>query len=113
MRKYGYGRWACVDKASGEVIGFAGLKYLEELQGTDLGYRLLPSYWGRGLATEAALASIDYGFQQLRLPRLLGLVDPENTRSVRVLEKTGFLFDRMLEYRTFTVACYLPSLAPI
>jgi RimJ/RimL family protein N-acetyltransferase len=47
-RNYGYGRWACVLKASGEVIGFAGLKYLADLQEVDIGYRLLPAYWGQG-----------------------------------------------------------------
>ena len=96
--KHGFGRWACVEKATGELIGFNGLKFLEELQEVDLGYRLVPRCWGRGLATEGALASIDYGFRVLRLPRLLGLVHPENTRSVRVLEKCGFMLDRQFEY---------------
>jgi len=47
-RKYGYGRWACVWRPSGEVIGFAGLKYLADLGEVDIGYRLLPAYWGQG-----------------------------------------------------------------
>jgi RimJ/RimL family protein N-acetyltransferase len=96
--KHGFGRWACLEKASGELIGFCGLKYLEGLSEVDLGYRLVPRCWGRGLATEGALASIDYGFRVLGLPRVLGLVHPENARSVRVLEKCGFTLDGELEY---------------
>src|SRR5689334_4009460 len=51
--KYGYGRWACILKASGQLIGFAGLKYLDDLKEVDVGYRLRPDHWGAGLATEA------------------------------------------------------------
>src|SRR5262249_8110165 len=57
-QRHGYGRWACVLKETGQVIGFAGLKYLPELDEVDLGYRLLAAYWGRGLATEASRACL-------------------------------------------------------
>ena len=57
-RKHGFGRWGVVLKATGRLIGFAGLKYLDELREVDVGYRLLPEYWGMGLATEAAQASV-------------------------------------------------------
>jgi RimJ/RimL family protein N-acetyltransferase len=88
--KYGYGRWACVDKASGAVIGFAGLKYLEDVQEVDLGYRFVPAFWGRGLATEAARAVLDHGFARLGLDCVVGYVAPDNRASMRVLEKLGF-----------------------
>lgn len=88
-RSYGYGRWACVFKASCEVIGFAGLKYLPDLHEVDLGYRLLPAYWGQGLATEACRAVLDYGRTRLGIGRIMALVDPENVASVRILEKLG------------------------
>jgi RimJ/RimL family protein N-acetyltransferase len=97
-RKYGFGRGACILKSTGEQIGFAGLKYLEELGEVDVAYRLLPSHWGLGLATEAALASVRFGFTQLGLKRIIGLVMPENIASVRVLEKTGL---RYVEAVTF------------
>jgi RimJ/RimL family protein N-acetyltransferase len=96
--KYGFGRWACVYKASGEVIGFAGLKYRENLREVDLGYRFLPAYWGQGLATEAGRAVLDYGFAHLAMKRVIGLVEPENIASVRVLEKLGFIFEQMVAY---------------
>jgi RimJ/RimL family protein N-acetyltransferase len=88
-RKYGFGRWACVLKASGAVIGFAGLKYLPDQQEVDLGYRLLPAYWGQGLATEACRAVLDYGRTRLGIGRIIALVDPENVASVRILQKLG------------------------
>lgn len=88
-RKYGYGRWACVLKSSGEVIGFAGLKFLPESGDVDLGYRLLPAYWGQGLATEACRAIMDHGRTRLRLGRIIAMVHPDNVASVRILEKLG------------------------
>ena len=85
----GYGRWACVLKKTQTVIGFCGLKYLADLDEVDVGYRFLPEFWGRGLATEACLASLEFGFTTLRLNHIICLVLPENTTSIRVLEKVG------------------------
>ena len=91
-RRYGFGRGACILKSAGEQIGFAGLKYLDELGEVDVAYRLLPAHWGQGLATEVALASVRYGFAALGLKRIIGLVMPKNIASVRVLEKTGLRY---------------------
>src|SRR5437868_8101648 len=88
-RKYGFGRGACILKSTGEQIGFAGLKYLEEFGEVDVAFRLMPAHWGFGLATEAALASVRFGFADLGLKQIIGLVMPENIASVRVLEKIG------------------------
>jgi len=88
-RKHGYGRWSVVYKPDNRVIGFNGLKYLDDLAEVDLGYRLLPEYWGRGLATESSTAVLAYGFDDLKLDRIIGLVLPENSRSIHVLEKMG------------------------
>ena len=85
----GLGRWACVYKPNGEVIGFAGLKRLDDPGDVDIAIWLLPDYWGAGLATEAGLAILKYGFENLHLEEIVGLVDPENTASVRLLEKLG------------------------
>lgn len=106
-RKHGFGRWACVLKSNGLVIGFAGLKWLDELQDVDIGYRFLPAYWGIGLATEASRPVIEYGFTRCKLPHILGLVDPENVASVRVLEKLGMRFIEMIDYQSFPVAKYV------
>ena len=91
-RKYGFGRGACILKSTGEQIGFAGLKYLDELGEVDVAFRLMRAHWGQGLATEAALASVRFGFADLDLKRIIGLVMPENIASVRVLEKTGLRY---------------------
>jgi len=91
-RKYGFGRGACILKSTREQIGFAGLKYLEELGEVDVAFRLMRTHWGQGLATEAALASVRFGFTDLGLKRIIGLVMPENLASVRVLEKTGLRY---------------------
>ena len=105
-RKYGFGRWACVLKASGEIIGFAGLKYLNDLDEVDLGYRLLPAHWGVGLATEAGRAVLDHGFSRLGLERIIGLVDPRNGASENVLRKLGMRFAEMIDYDGMTVSKY-------
>src|SRR6266478_7933133 len=97
-RKYGFGRGACILKSTGEQIGFAGLKYLEELGEIDVAFRLMRTYWGQGLATEAALASVRYGFDKLRLKSAAGRIMPANVASVRVLEKTGLRYTETVTF---------------
>jgi len=105
-RVHGFGRWACVLRSDGEVIGFAGLKYLPETSEIDLGYRLLPTHWGQGFATEACHAVVGYGFETLKLAEITALVRPENSASVRVLEKCGLTFTEVIQYRGQRVARY-------
>jgi len=93
-RKYGYGRWAVIYKPDGQLIGFAGLKYLEEMGEVDLGYRFARVYWGMGLATEAAQAVLDYGSQHLGMSRVIAMAMPANKASIRVLEKVGMQFEK-------------------
>jgi [ribosomal protein S5]-alanine N-acetyltransferase len=106
-RKYGYGRWAAVYKPTSKVIGFAGLKYLDDVDEVDLGYRFFKEHWGQGLATEAASAVLAYGFGTLRLQRIIGIADIKNQASIRVLEKVGFTFERFTTYRDHEVAWYV------
>ena len=105
-RERGYARWAVILKSTRAIIGFAGLKYLDDLNEVDLGYRFLPGYWGQGLATEAARAVVDYGFRVLKLPRIIGICDLENTASLRVLEKAGLKFEKQTDYAGQAVAWY-------
>lgn len=96
---YGYGRLATIYKPDNRLIGFSGLKYLPEFDGlTDLGYRFLPEYWGKGIATESALASLQYGFEELGIARIQGIAMPENIASCRVLEKVGLRFYKIDDY---------------
>ncbi len=97
-KKYGYGRWAVVYKPENKIIGFAGLKYLPELQETDIGFRLLPQYWGKGIATETSRKIIPYGFEKLKLKKIIGIAMPENKGSCKVLEKIGLKLYKTSDY---------------
>lgn len=93
---YGYGRMACIEKATGRLIGFTGLKYLDDMEETDVGYRFLPETWGKGFATESTVAVMKHQPKQFGLTRIIGLVEPANVGSVRVLKKLGMDFERRL-----------------
>ncbi len=86
------GRWAVIRKSDQEWLGWCGLKYIPSLDQVDLGYRFFRKFWGSGYATETALASIDYGFNQLHLKRIVGRAAVDNVASIRVLEKCGMNF---------------------
>jgi len=100
MRDYavhGYGRMACIEKSSGRLVGFSGLKYLEDWQETDVGYRFLPECWGKGYATESAAALMAQGRDAFGIRRFMGLVMPGNGASARVLEKLGLVYERTFD----------------
>jgi len=106
-RERGFGRWACVLKESGEHIGFCGLKFLKEIDDVDLGFRFVPSQWGKGLATEAAQASVRFGFDELALDHIMGFAELENRASIRVLEKIGMQFVEMVRLLGLDMAKYM------
>jgi RimJ/RimL family protein N-acetyltransferase len=90
----GIGRWAVIEKSTGYFLGWAGLKLVKEPANNhtgfyDVGYRLIKKYWGKGFATEAAKAVVDYGFEVLQLPVIYGMADINNAASAHVLQKTG------------------------
>ncbi|HET6882145.1 MAG TPA: GNAT family N-acetyltransferase [Pirellulales bacterium] len=105
-QKHGYGRWAVVYKPTGKVIGFAGLKYLDDVNETDLGFRLFKEHWGQGLATEACQPILAYGFDVLELNRIIAIADVDNKASIRVLEKLGFKSEKFTTYLGHHVAWY-------
>lgn len=84
---YNHGRWAVHLKPGLEFIGWCGLKARPERNEIDLGYRYRQSAWGQGYATEAAWASLQYGFKTLGINRIVGRAMPENIGSWKVLEK--------------------------
>lgn len=97
--KYGLGRFAVVEKSTGKFIGFSGLKYIPEVDFVDLGYRFGKEYWGKGIATETAIASLDYGFKNLNLNTIYGWVMPDHVASIRIMTKLGFALEkRILEF---------------
>lgn len=95
-QEFGIGRWAAVLKETNEFVGWAGLKYIKELNGRqdnyDLGYRLLKRHWGKGYGTESAKAFIRYGFDEMKLTRISAYVDVEHLASMKILEKCGLNF---------------------
>lgn len=92
--KYNCGRWAVLLLNTNEWLGWCGLKYSPEKNETDLGYRFFREYWGNGYATEAAMASIDYGFNKLNLNKIVGRAMKENIASIIVLKKIGMQFEK-------------------
>ncbi len=89
--RYGYGLWATILKESGAFIGRCGLLPTEIGGRTEVevAYLLDKNYWGRGLATEAARAIVEYAFATLPVDRVLCIFEPENTASRRVAAKVG------------------------
>jgi RimJ/RimL family protein N-acetyltransferase len=86
------GRWAIHVNDTNEFIGWCGLKYLPEVAEIDLGYRLFKNQWGKGYATEAAKATLDHGFNELKLGVITGKAHIENKASLHVLEKIGMRY---------------------
>ena len=95
---HGYGRWSIFRKEDDAFIGWAGLKYLPEFKETDLGYRFLPEFWGKGYATEISEAIVEYGFNKLGLKRIIAVAMPENKASIRVIQKLGMKFYKQAPY---------------
>jgi ribosomal-protein-alanine N-acetyltransferase len=93
-----FGLWAVEDRATGEVHGGAALRQLAGAAEIAIGFRLQPSSWRRGIATEAAARLLAYGFEDLGLERVVGVAMPGNLASRRVLEKLGLRFERRVVF---------------
>jgi len=93
----GIGRFAAFEKVSGEFIGWSGLKLnvgkKEELNGftnfIDIGYRLLPKFWGKGYASESAFACLNFGFKQMNYDVIYAAAQNSNIGSNKILKKIG------------------------
>jgi [ribosomal protein S5]-alanine N-acetyltransferase len=93
----GIGRWAVIDKKTNEFVGWTGLKLITEevnqhVNHLDLGYRLIKRYWGKGIATETAIASLAYAFDKLHAQEVYAMANVENKASNAVLQKVGLKF---------------------
>lgn len=92
--KHGHGRFAVVWRETGEMIGFCGVKHLPQIAEDELGYRLRPEFWGKGVATEACRAVIDHARDILKKKRLVSVIHPENEASKNVVRKLGFAYEK-------------------
>lgn len=93
----GIGRWAIIDKNTNHFLGWAGLKFVTDLTNNhknyyDLGYRLIKKHWGQGIATEAAIASLNYAFDKLNTDKVYAVANSENNGSNKILSKVGLNF---------------------
>lgn len=88
-RKYGFGQFGVFDKADEKLIGYCGLQPLDGTEEIEIYYGFYKDYWGRGLATEAAGAVLRFGFENARLPQIVGATHLENFDSQRVLRRLG------------------------
>ena len=94
--RLGFGLYVTERKADGAPIGICGLLKRESLEDADLGFANLPRFWGKGYAHEAASAVMSFGKSVLGLSRIVAVTSPGNDPSVRLLEKLGFRFERMV-----------------
>lgn len=105
----GFGKWAMVVKSTGEIGGSCG-PALQEVEGRseiEVGYNVRRDLWGRGYATEAARACIEYGFRQLGAQRVISMIRPENVRSIRVAEKNGMHREKIVFWRGYDHCIYV------
>ncbi|NJD32903.1 MAG: GNAT family N-acetyltransferase [Gammaproteobacteria bacterium] len=94
--QHGYGLWLVELKSTGEPIGICGLVKRDYLDDPDVGFAFLPAFWMKGYAAESAAAVKHHAFTALGVTRVLAITSPDNTGSIRVLEKIGLRFDRMI-----------------
>lgn len=87
----GLGAWATLERSTGECVGLHLLNHIRGESFIQVGYLLYPEYWGRGYATEMTRRLLRYGFEALGLPQIVGITDPANVESQRVLLKAGLL----------------------
>ena len=94
----GIGRWAAIEKSSGEFIGWTGLRLNTEYNMNgfteyyDVGYRLIKRFWGKGYATESGNAAVNYAFDTLKIPELYAVTEIGNQASHRALLKIGLTY---------------------
>jgi len=104
----GWADWAVELRGTGRLIGYIGLSephFLPEVMpAVEIGWRLDPVAWGRGLATEGARAALAHGFSSPELHEVVSIYQPENTASGRVMTRLGMRFDRDTVHPTHALA---------
>lgn len=96
--KYGVGRLAVIDKKTSKFLGWCGLRYSENKNEYDIGFRFYKKYWNKGLATETAKKCLDFGFDECKIEKIVGRAMKENIASIKVLEKIGMTFKENFDF---------------
>ena len=94
----GYGQWTVIEKTTGLIVGRVGLWNPEGWPGLELGWVIRRSHWDRGYATEASREAIAFAFDNVGADHVISLIQPDNVRSIRVAEKIGERFERILTH---------------
>jgi len=94
--KFGFGLWMVETRSPSAPIGICGLLKRDVLDDVDIGYALLPEFWSQGYALESAAAVVAYAGKTLGLKRVLAVTNSDNQSSIRLLEKMGFKYERMV-----------------
>jgi [ribosomal protein S5]-alanine N-acetyltransferase len=94
---HGFGDWAVIEKATRELIGFAGLHYIADMPEPNVGYAFQHDRWGIGYGSEVCRRLVEWGLDVLRLPAIVAVIDPGNAASMRVAEASG-----LSRWKTFT-----------
>lgn len=105
-QQHSFGLFAIEYKDEGEFAGFCGLQYLDNTSEIEVGYRLAEKYWGKGIATECARVSLQFGFDNIKLDRIVAVVHPDNLASQRVIEKIGLRYEKRAMYYNTDVMYY-------
>jgi len=95
-RVNGFGPWAAIEKTTGCWIGKIGLDQLDDWPDPDkieVGFELHEAWWGRGLATEGAVAALHFGFEQHGLERIISVTAAAHIAARRVMEKAGLIYE--------------------
>jgi len=111
----GIGRFAAIEKSTGDFIGWSGLKFNTGDQETlgnkrdfyDIGYRLIPRYWNKGFAVESSIALLNYGFKDLNIKTIVGAAQIENIASNKVLQKIGLKYVEAFSYEDVMINWYV------
>jgi len=102
-KDFGTGRWAVILKETNEFLGWSGIKFItNEINNHkdfyEIGYRFIEKHWGKGYATEAGKAFVDYTFNVMKVDALYAYADAGNENSRRILEKLGLRYVNSFEY---------------
>ncbi|AIY42312.1 Acetyltransferase [Collimonas arenae] len=99
QEKYGFSFYMTELKEDGQPMGICGLIKRETLDDVDIGYAFMPEFWGKGYALEAASAVLEYANRVCGLQRVVAITSPDNYSSIRLLEKMGLKFEKMLKLK--------------
>ena len=95
--KNGFGLFLTFLKETGDPIGMCGLLKRDTLEDVDVGFAFLPAYWRQGYASEAAAGALAYARDERGLKRIVAITSPDNVGSIKVLEKVGLTFEKMIQ----------------